>query len=248
MVMLMCSLVDDKVLSVVSSPKERLGLKSLVYETPVDTGMELVASVAVAYDVIRNMPGIFERCSTISYADVMLEIVAVILSNCCEVQNCKLIQTSKWADNRQATNFECTLTPCDLNCGFLLTNSDVYYTNQDFRNRRVPLAVIQGSGKQQCVQLEKATVQIMKFQNSKTSSFLKMIGNVVIEAFCKCEMLTSQYLAFQDLDNSVFTVKDWTSDVHNKVRGSRLWMTGNSDVLKQKFQIQEKSDVLEHTG
>ncbi|KAJ4429405.1 hypothetical protein ANN_21562 [Periplaneta americana] len=36
-------------------------------------------------------------------------------------------------DNRQATNFECTLTPCDLNCGFLLTNSDVYYANQDFR-------------------------------------------------------------------------------------------------------------------
>ncbi|KAJ4446565.1 hypothetical protein ANN_13262 [Periplaneta americana] len=42
-------------------------------------------------------------------------------------------QTSKWADNRQATNFECTLTPCDLNCGFLLTNSDVYYANQDFQ-------------------------------------------------------------------------------------------------------------------
>ncbi|KAJ4450539.1 hypothetical protein ANN_01966 [Periplaneta americana] len=42
-------------------------------------------------------------------------------------------RTSKWADNRQATNFECTLTPCDLNCGFLLTNSDVYYANQDFR-------------------------------------------------------------------------------------------------------------------
>ncbi|KAJ4434688.1 hypothetical protein ANN_23256 [Periplaneta americana] len=41
--------------------------------------------------------------------------------------------TSKWADNRQATNFECTLTPCDLNCGFLLTNSDMYYANQDFR-------------------------------------------------------------------------------------------------------------------
>ncbi|KAJ4428969.1 hypothetical protein ANN_25965 [Periplaneta americana] len=44
-----------------------------------------------------------------------------------------LNQTSKWADNRQATNFECTLTPYDLNCGFLLTNSDVYYANQDFR-------------------------------------------------------------------------------------------------------------------
>ncbi|KAJ4434135.1 hypothetical protein ANN_16455 [Periplaneta americana] len=44
-----------------------------------------------------------------------------------------LLQTSEWADNRQATNFECTLTPCDLNCGFLLTNSDVYYANQDFR-------------------------------------------------------------------------------------------------------------------
>ncbi|KAJ4431637.1 hypothetical protein ANN_20236 [Periplaneta americana] len=42
-------------------------------------------------------------------------------------------KTSKWADNRQATNFECTLTPCDLNRGFLLTNSDVYYANQDFR-------------------------------------------------------------------------------------------------------------------
>ncbi|KAJ4425710.1 hypothetical protein ANN_27906 [Periplaneta americana] len=42
--------------------------------------------------------------------------------------------TSKWADNRQATNFECTLTPCDLNCGFLFTNSDVYYANQDFSN------------------------------------------------------------------------------------------------------------------
>ncbi|KAJ4429870.1 hypothetical protein ANN_22074 [Periplaneta americana] len=41
-------------------------------------------------------------------------------------------ETSKWADNRQATNFECTLTPFDLNCGFLLTNSDVYYANQDF--------------------------------------------------------------------------------------------------------------------
>ncbi|KAJ4426718.1 hypothetical protein ANN_26517 [Periplaneta americana] len=43
------------------------------------------------------------------------------------------VYNSKWADNRQATNFECTLTPCDLNCGFLLTNSDVYYANQDFR-------------------------------------------------------------------------------------------------------------------
>ncbi|KAJ4438007.1 hypothetical protein ANN_13946 [Periplaneta americana] len=40
--------------------------------------------------------------------------------------------TSKWADNRQATNIECTLTLCDLNCGFLLTNSDVYYANQTF--------------------------------------------------------------------------------------------------------------------
>ncbi|KAJ4432225.1 hypothetical protein ANN_20841 [Periplaneta americana] len=45
-------------------------------------------------------------------------------------------QTSKWADNRQATNFECTLTPCDLNCGFLLTNSDVYYANQDFQTSK----------------------------------------------------------------------------------------------------------------
>ncbi|KAJ4435528.1 hypothetical protein ANN_18144, partial [Periplaneta americana] len=42
--------------------------------------------------------------------------------------------TSKWADNRQATNIECTLTLCDLNCGFLLTNSDVYYANQAFSN------------------------------------------------------------------------------------------------------------------
>ncbi|KAJ4443809.1 hypothetical protein ANN_05590 [Periplaneta americana] len=46
-------------------------------------------------------------------------------------------QTSKWADNREATNFECTLTPCDLNCGFLLTNSDVYYANQDFQGCEV---------------------------------------------------------------------------------------------------------------
>ncbi|KAJ4450649.1 hypothetical protein ANN_02078 [Periplaneta americana] len=46
-------------------------------------------------------------------------------------------KTSKWADNRQATNFECTLTPCDLNCGFLLTNSDVYYANQDFRDNAI---------------------------------------------------------------------------------------------------------------
>ncbi|KAJ4438496.1 hypothetical protein ANN_14441 [Periplaneta americana] len=45
-------------------------------------------------------------------------------------------KTSKWADNRQATNFECTLTPCDLNCGFLLTSSDVYYTNQDFQTSK----------------------------------------------------------------------------------------------------------------
>ncbi|KAJ4448589.1 hypothetical protein ANN_10608 [Periplaneta americana] len=52
------------------------------------------------------------------------------------VESLKFIRntsTSKWADNRQATNFECTLTPCDLNCGFLLTNSDVYYANQDLR-------------------------------------------------------------------------------------------------------------------
>ncbi|KAJ4449560.1 hypothetical protein ANN_00962 [Periplaneta americana] len=41
--------------------------------------------------------------------------------------------TSKWADNRQETNVECTLTLCDLNCGFLLTNSDVYYANQASR-------------------------------------------------------------------------------------------------------------------
>ncbi|KAJ4436429.1 hypothetical protein ANN_19062 [Periplaneta americana] len=47
-------------------------------------------------------------------------------------------KTPKWADNRQATNFECTLTPCDLNCGFLLTNSDMYYANQDFRTFMMP--------------------------------------------------------------------------------------------------------------
>ncbi|KAJ4434718.1 hypothetical protein ANN_23286 [Periplaneta americana] len=50
--------------------------------------------------------------------------------------------TSKWADNRQATNFECTLTPCDLNCGFLLANSDVDYANQDFRMRNVHLVAV----------------------------------------------------------------------------------------------------------
>ncbi|KAJ4445162.1 hypothetical protein ANN_06963 [Periplaneta americana] len=42
------------------------------------------------------------------------------------------LKTSKWAHNRQVTNTECTLTLCDLNCGFLLTNSDVYYANQAF--------------------------------------------------------------------------------------------------------------------
>ncbi|KAJ4435398.1 hypothetical protein ANN_18013 [Periplaneta americana] len=43
-------------------------------------------------------------------------------------------KTSKWADNRQATNVECTLTLFDLNCGFLLTNSEVHYANQAFRS------------------------------------------------------------------------------------------------------------------
>ncbi|KAJ4433409.1 hypothetical protein ANN_15668 [Periplaneta americana] len=31
----------------------------------------------------------------------------------------------KWADNRQATNLERIQTPCDLNCGFLLTNRNL---------------------------------------------------------------------------------------------------------------------------
>ncbi|KAJ4447207.1 hypothetical protein ANN_09209 [Periplaneta americana] len=58
-------------------------------------------------------------------------------------------QTSKWADNRQATNFECTLTPCDLNCGFLLTNSDVYYANQYFSvcSITLPLALESGTSR-----------------------------------------------------------------------------------------------------
>ncbi|PSN32148.1 hypothetical protein C0J52_23854, partial [Blattella germanica] len=36
-------------------------LKSLVFETPVETDMELIARVVAACDVIRNTPGIFVR-------------------------------------------------------------------------------------------------------------------------------------------------------------------------------------------
>ncbi|KAJ4436889.1 hypothetical protein ANN_17021 [Periplaneta americana] len=50
-----------------------------------------------------------------------------------ESQQLRRPKISKWADNRQATNIESTLILCDLNCDFLLTNSDVYYANQAFR-------------------------------------------------------------------------------------------------------------------
>ena len=36
-------------------------LKSLVFETPVETDMELVAGIVAACDIIRNIPGIFGR-------------------------------------------------------------------------------------------------------------------------------------------------------------------------------------------
>lgn len=36
-------------------------LKSLVYETPVDTDMELIARIVAACNVIRNMPGVFQQ-------------------------------------------------------------------------------------------------------------------------------------------------------------------------------------------
>ena len=36
-------------------------LKSLVFETPVETDMELVARIVAACDVIKNTPGIFFR-------------------------------------------------------------------------------------------------------------------------------------------------------------------------------------------
>ena len=41
-------------------------LKSLLFETPVETDMELVARVVAACDVIRNTPGIFVRVRPMS--------------------------------------------------------------------------------------------------------------------------------------------------------------------------------------
>ncbi|KAJ4435568.1 hypothetical protein ANN_18184 [Periplaneta americana] len=102
----------------------------------------------VRWEVMDNIEGVVIVC--LDY-----DVKILIINFFAKLSRVILI-TSKWADNSQATNFECTLTLCDLNCGFLLTNSDVYYANQDFRathpypyNRQMHIAefkIIRSSG------------------------------------------------------------------------------------------------------
>ena len=65
-------------------------IKSLVFETPVETGIELVARIVAVCDILKNIP---EICGRILYANVMLalRLVAVNLRKCCKMQNGTLI-------------------------------------------------------------------------------------------------------------------------------------------------------------
>ena len=51
-------------------------LKSLVFETPVETNMELVARILAACDIIKNIPGIFvsERQNLVSRCHACIEV------------------------------------------------------------------------------------------------------------------------------------------------------------------------------
>ena len=68
-------------------------VKSLVFETPVETDMELVARIVAACDIIKTHQGYLSGCGRILYTNVMLalRLVAVNLSNCCKMQNGTLI-------------------------------------------------------------------------------------------------------------------------------------------------------------
>ena len=65
-----------------------------MFETQVETDMELVARIVAAYDIILNTSGIFlSGCGRILYVDVIfaLRLVAVNLSNRSKMQNNTLI-------------------------------------------------------------------------------------------------------------------------------------------------------------
>ncbi|GBM72035.1 hypothetical protein AVEN_89792-1 [Araneus ventricosus] len=61
-------------------------MKSLVYQTPVDSAEDLVARIVVAADKINTTPGIFERVASHSFGVVNCETtrVAATLSTCWE--------------------------------------------------------------------------------------------------------------------------------------------------------------------
>ena len=68
-------------------------LKALVFETPVETDMKLVARIVAACTLLKTHQGYLSGCSRILYADVILalRLVAVNLSNCCKMQYGTLI-------------------------------------------------------------------------------------------------------------------------------------------------------------
>ena len=59
-----------------------------MFETPVETDMELVASIVAAYDIIQNTS---VRQNLVRRYDVCIEVGGVNLSNCCKMQNGTLI-------------------------------------------------------------------------------------------------------------------------------------------------------------
>ena len=68
-------------------------VNSLVFETPVETDMELVTRIVAAQDIIKKTKGYVSGCCRILYTDVIfaLRLVAVNLSNCCKMSNGTLI-------------------------------------------------------------------------------------------------------------------------------------------------------------
>ena len=49
-------------------------LNSLVFETPVETDMELVTRIVAAYDIIQNTSGIFVRQNLVRPCHVCIEV------------------------------------------------------------------------------------------------------------------------------------------------------------------------------
>ena len=64
-----------------------------MFETPVETDMELVTRIVAAYDIIQNTSGIFVRVrqNLARRCHVCIEVGGRQFDNCCNMQNGTLI-------------------------------------------------------------------------------------------------------------------------------------------------------------